>query len=80
MEKELTDERVMTADQEDGCEAVLIKDEGIVPEDQSNDKTIIADIEEQDSDRADNEKQAKMNEKENNNSATASICNHRWRH
>ena len=56
VEKEITDKTVMTADQEDGCETILIEDEGVVPEDQPNDKITIADIEDQDSDRADNEK------------------------
>ena len=63
----------MTADQEDGCEAILIEDEGVVPEDQPNDKITIADVEDQDSYRADNDKQAKMNEKENDDSAAVSV-------
>ena len=35
----------MTADQEDGYEAILIEDEGVAPEDQPTDKMTIADIE-----------------------------------
>ena len=73
VEKEITNEPVMTADQEDGYEAILIEDEVVVPEDQPNDKMAIADIEDQDSDRADNEKQSQTNERENNNSAGVSV-------
>ena len=73
MEKEITNEPVMTADQKDGYEAVLIEDEGVVPEDQPNDKMTVAGIEDQDSDRADNEKQVQTNERETNNSAGVSV-------
>ena len=51
----------------------MIEDEGLVPEDQPNDKMTVADIEDQDSDRADNEKQAQTIERENNNSAGVSV-------
>ena len=73
VEKEITNEPLITADQEDGYEAILIEDEGVVPEDQPNDKMTVADVEDQDSDRADNEKQAQTNERENNNSAGVSV-------
>ena len=72
MEKEIT-ETVMTADQEDSCEAVLIEDKGVAPEDHLNDKITVADIGDLDSDRADNEKQAKTNERDNNSSAAVSV-------
>ena len=71
--EKITNEPVMTADQEDGYEAILIEDEGVVPEDQPNDKMTIADTEDQESDRADNEKQAQTNERENNNPAAVSV-------
>ena len=64
VEKEIMNEPLITADQEDGYEAILIEDEGVVPEDQPNDKMTVADIEDQDSDRADTEKQAQTNERE----------------
>ena len=73
VEKEITNEPLITADQEDGYEAILIEDEGVVPEDQPNDKMTVAGIEDQDSDRADNEKQAQTNERENNTSAGVSV-------
>ena len=72
VEKEITNQPLITADQEDGYEAILIEDKGVFPEDQLNDKMTVADIEDQDSDRADNEKQAQTYERENNNSAGVS--------
>ena len=45
VEKEITNEPLITADQEDSYEAILIEDEGVVREDQPNDKITVADIE-----------------------------------